>query len=226
MARRRPAHAIRCGRRAVRQSQLPGLVGARRSSDGATSRPARSTSRYGARWSSTSLTPTWRAKCGSKANSIRTCRHSPPSCNAAPAWLAGCRDAETARGAGHGRRGRKHEPRPDGPGAEFLGLAAAPVPGPQRLGSSAYFCGSFAPRTFGLFVPEVKNRVTGRSMGEHTEDMAKDWSIGRREQDELALEGHQRAIAAQDRGFFADLIVPLDGVGKDHFPRRDTSMES
>jgi acetyl-CoA C-acetyltransferase len=76
-----------------------------------------------------------------------------------------------------------------------------------------------------LHIPEVKNRVTGRSMGEHTEDMAKTWHIGRREQDELALEGHQRAIAAQDRGFFTDLIVPLDGVSKDHFPRRDTSME-
>jgi acetyl-CoA C-acetyltransferase len=81
------------------------------------------------------------------------------------------------------------------------------------------------PRDIRLFVPEVKNRVTGRSMGEHTEDMAKDWNIGRREQDALALEGHQRAGAAQDRGFFADLIVPVDGVAKDHFPRRDTSME-
>jgi acetyl-CoA C-acetyltransferase len=81
------------------------------------------------------------------------------------------------------------------------------------------------PSDIRLFVPEVKNRVTGRSMGEHTEDMAKDWKIGRREQDELALEGHQRAIAAQDHGFFADLIVPLDGISKDHFPRRDTSME-
>jgi acetyl-CoA C-acetyltransferase len=76
-----------------------------------------------------------------------------------------------------------------------------------------------------LHVPEVKNRVTGRSMGEHTEDMAKDWNIGRREQDELALEGHRRAVAAQDRGFFADLIVPIDGASKDHFPRRDTSLE-
>lgn len=76
-----------------------------------------------------------------------------------------------------------------------------------------------------LHVPEVKNRVTGRSMGEHTEDMAKDWGIGRREQDELALEGHQRAVAAQDRGFFADLTISLDGVSKDHFPRRDTTME-
>ena len=41
----------------------------------------------------------------------------------------------------------------------------------------------------------------------------------------MALQGHQRAVAAQDRGFFADLIVPLDGTAKDHFPRRDTSME-
>jgi acetyl-CoA C-acetyltransferase len=81
------------------------------------------------------------------------------------------------------------------------------------------------PSDIRLFVPEVKNRVTGRSMGEHTEDMAKDWNIGRAEQDELALASHQRAVAAQDRGFFRDLIVPLDGVDKDHFPRRDTSME-
>src|SRR6266436_1704855 len=81
------------------------------------------------------------------------------------------------------------------------------------------------PSDIRLFIPEVKNRVTGRSMGEHTEDMAKTWSIGRREQDELALQSHQRVIAAQDRGFFADLIIPVDGIAQDHFPRRDTSME-
>ena len=91
----------------------------------------------------------------------------------------------------------------------------------QRLGLLA----KLHPSDIRLHIPEVKNRVTGRSMGEHTEDMAKTWHIGRREQDELALEGHQRAIAAQDHGFFTDLIVPLDGVSKDHFPRRDTSME-
>jgi acetyl-CoA C-acetyltransferase len=81
------------------------------------------------------------------------------------------------------------------------------------------------PSDIRLFVPEVKNRVTGRSMGEHTEDMAKTWNIGRREQDELALQSHQRTIAAQDRGFFADLITPVDGISLDHFPRRDTSLE-
>jgi acetyl-CoA C-acetyltransferase len=81
------------------------------------------------------------------------------------------------------------------------------------------------PSDIRLFVPEVKNRVTGRSMGEHTEDMAKTWSIGRREQDELALQSHRMAVAAQDRGFFADLIIPVDGITHDHFPRRDTSLE-
>jgi len=81
------------------------------------------------------------------------------------------------------------------------------------------------PSDIRLFVPQLKNRVTGRSMGEHTEDMAKSWSIGRLEQDAQALESHQRSIAAQDRGFFDDLIIPLDGVSRDHFPRRDTSME-
>ena len=76
-----------------------------------------------------------------------------------------------------------------------------------------------------LYVPRVKNRVTGKSMGEHCEDMAKTWNIGRQEQDEVALESHRRAVAAQQRGFFADLIVPVDGVTQDGFPRRDTSLE-
>jgi acetyl-CoA C-acetyltransferase len=74
-------------------------------------------------------------------------------------------------------------------------------------------------------VPQVKNRVTGKSMGEHCEDMAKTWNIGREEQDELALQSHQRAMAAQDRGFFNDLIVSVDDLTQDRFPRRDTSME-
>ena len=91
----------------------------------------------------------------------------------------------------------------------------------QRLG----LLRKLRPSDIRLFVPEVKNRVTGRSMGEHTEDMAKTWNIGREEQDALALQSHQRAVAAQDRGFFNDLIIPLDGIAKDHFPRRDTSME-
>jgi acetyl-CoA C-acetyltransferase len=92
---------------------------------------------------------------------------------------------------------------------------------PRRIG----LLRKLRPSDIRLFVPEVKNRVTGRSMGEHTVDMAKTWNISRREQDELALQSHQRVVAARDRGFFADLIIPVDGITQDHFPRRDTSME-
>src|SRR5215468_739444 len=66
----------------------------------------------------------------------------------------------------------------------------------QRLGVLR----KLRPSDIRLFIPQVKNRVSGRSMGEHTEDMAKTWSISRQEQDELALESHRRAVAAQDRG--------------------------
>ena len=84
---------------------------------------------------------------------------------------------------------------------------------------------SLRPRDIRLYVPEVKNRVTGKSMGEHCEEMAQEWKVGRPEQDALALQSHQRTIAGQDAGFFDDLIVPVDGVSRDAFPRRDTSLE-
>jgi len=80
------------------------------------------------------------------------------------------------------------------------------------------------PRDIRLYVPQIKNRATGKSMGEHCEEMAKEWKIGRGEQDEYALESHRRAIAAQDAGFPQD-IVPVDGLERDQFPRRDTSLE-
>jgi acetyl-CoA C-acetyltransferase len=78
----------------------------------------------------------------------------------------------------------------------------------------------------GLAVQSIRNRSTGKSMGEHTEDMAKTWGITRAEQDQLALESHRRAVAAQERGFFRDLILPLDGVEQDAFPRKTTTLEA
>ena len=85
--------------------------------------------------------------------------------------------------------------------------------------------GALRPRDIRLYLPEVKNRATGKSMGEHCEEMAREWKIGRREQDELALRSHRNTVAAQDAGFFDDLIEPVDGVTRDAFPRRDTSIE-
>jgi acetyl-CoA C-acetyltransferase len=78
----------------------------------------------------------------------------------------------------------------------------------------------------GLQLQSIKNRTTGKSMGEHSEETAKRWEIGRAEQDAVALQSHQRAVAAQQRGFFDDLIIPVDGVERDAFPRKDSSLEA
>jgi acetyl-CoA C-acetyltransferase len=62
-------------------------------------------------------------------------------------------------------------------------------------------------------------------MGEHTEITAKDWQIGRLEQDEIALASHQHAVAGWEKGFFDDLVIPMGGVKRDTIPRKDTSLE-
>jgi len=41
--------------------------------------------------------------------------------------------------------------------------------------------------------------------------MAKEWQIPREAQDQLALESHQKAALAYEKGFFADMIVPTAG---------------
>ena len=76
-----------------------------------------------------------------------------------------------------------------------------------------------------LFIPSITNRTTGLSMGEHTEITAKEWGIGREDQDRLALEGHRRATAAWDSGFFDDLVIPIGELRRDTIPRKDTSLE-
>jgi len=76
-----------------------------------------------------------------------------------------------------------------------------------------------------LFIPSVSNRTTGKSMGEHTEITAREWSIPRREQDEIALASHQCAVAARERGFFDGLVTPVADTKADTIPRRDTSLD-
>ena len=76
-----------------------------------------------------------------------------------------------------------------------------------------------------LFIPAISNRTTGMSMGEHTEITAKEWQIGRAEQDEIAFASHRTAVAAWERGFFDDLVIPVGDVKRDTIPRKDTSLE-
>ncbi|MBV8032943.1 MAG: acetyl-CoA C-acetyltransferase [Betaproteobacteria bacterium] len=73
--------------------------------------------------------------------------------------------------------------------------------------------------------PGVGEPRTGMSMGEHCEEMAKEWRISRAEQDQLAFRSHTNAARAWKEGFFDDLVVPFNGLKRDNNVRADTSLE-
>jgi len=72
------------------------------------------------------------------------------------------------------------------------------------------------------------------SMGETAEVLAREYEIGRHEQDAFALRSHERAVAAQREGRFTDELVPIalrrsrsdEPVSVDEGPRADASMEA
>ncbi|GGZ69436.1 acetyl-CoA acetyltransferase [Lysobacter xinjiangensis] len=101
----------------------------------------------------------------------------------------------------------------------LLKMAAAKTPG-EKLRAFA----GFSPRELKPDFPGVAEPRTGKSMGQHCEDMAKEWGIPREAQDQLAYESHQKLAAAYERGFFDDLVVPFRGVSRDNIMRPDTTM--
>ena len=66
----------------------------------------------------------------------------------------------------------------------------------------------------------------GKHMVEQASFVSRELGISREEQDEWALRSHQRAVKAQDEGFFEGEIVPVGDLGADEGPRRDTSLEA
>jgi acetyl-CoA C-acetyltransferase len=81
------------------------------------------------------------------------------------------------------------------------------------------------PSMFKPSFPGVMEPRTGLSMGQSTELTAKQWHIGRQEQDELAYQSHRNAASAWDTGFYDDLVVPYSGATRDNNIRADTSLE-
>jgi acetyl-CoA C-acetyltransferase len=79
----------------------------------------------------------------------------------------------------------------------------------------------------------VNHPVAG-GMLETAENVRREYSIGREEQDALALRSHQLAVAAQQSGAFAQEIVPVAVPGRrgetlvelDEHPRADTTLEA
>jgi acetyl-CoA C-acetyltransferase/acetyl-CoA acyltransferase len=85
-------------------------------------------------------------------------------------------------------------------------------------------------------VPAIKlglvDPVSGLLMGETAEVLADEFGIGRREQDEFALQSHQKAVSAQKRCVLSEEMTPIPlGAGrpdldKDVGPRPDQSLEA
>ena len=79
-----------------------------------------------------------------------------------------------------------------------------------------------------LFAPSLPRNGeprTGYSMGEHAELMAREWAIGREDQDALALASHLHLAKAYEDGFFTDLMTPFNGVNRDTNLRADLTIE-
>lgn len=81
--------------------------------------------------------------------------------------------------------------------------------------------------------PLMKERYGIDSMPETAENVAAEFGISRQDQDAFALRSQQRTKAAQEAGFFAREISPIETVGRktrliverDEHPRGDTTLE-
>jgi acetyl-CoA C-acetyltransferase len=62
-------------------------------------------------------------------------------------------------------------------------------------------------------------------MGLTAENVAERWNVSREDMDRYAQQSQERAVAAQQSGFFAREITPYDGVSADDGPRASSTLE-
>jgi acetyl-CoA C-acetyltransferase len=62
-------------------------------------------------------------------------------------------------------------------------------------------------------------------MGLTAENVAERWAVSREDMDRFAQQSQERAVAAQDSGFFARELTPYEGVEADDGPRRSSTLE-
>jgi acetyl-CoA acyltransferase len=74
--------------------------------------------------------------------------------------------------------------------------------------------------------PNVSEPYTGKTLGEHAEEMIETWHIPRADADAFAVRSHQRASEAHDERRLGGQIVPIDGVERDLLVRPDATVEA
>jgi acetyl-CoA C-acetyltransferase len=77
------------------------------------------------------------------------------------------------------------------------------------------------PKLFGDNAPIANVYIP---MGMTAENVAERWDVSREDMDRFAQRSQERAVAAQDSGFFEREITPWDGVARDDGPRRESTV--
>src|SRR5438874_12046875 len=78
------------------------------------------------------------------------------------------------------------------------------------------------PKLFGRAAPIANVYIP---MGLTAENVAEQWDVSREDMDRYAQRSQERAVAAQESGFFARETTPWDGVVADDRPRRSSTLE-
>jgi acetyl-CoA C-acetyltransferase len=78
------------------------------------------------------------------------------------------------------------------------------------------------PKLFGDDAPIANVYIP---MGLTAENVAEQWNVSREDMDRFAQQSQERAVAAQESGFFEREITPWDGVAKDDGPRAESTLE-
>jgi acetyl-CoA C-acetyltransferase len=78
------------------------------------------------------------------------------------------------------------------------------------------------PKLFGDDAPIANVYIP---MGLTAENVAERWDVSREDMDRYAQRSQERAVAAQDSGFFEREITAWDGVAADDGPRRSSTLE-
>lgn len=95
-----------------------------------------------------------------------------------------------------------------------------------KLGAPEIFDTSLGWR---FFNEKMRELTPPEHNGVTAERLAEIYKISRQDQDRFALRSHKLAVAAQENGFFAQEILPIEVLGKeilfDEGPRKDTSLE-
>ncbi len=110
----------------------------------------------------------------------------------------------------------------------LLKLSKAKTPTAKLSLIKDFHAGDWVPKP-----PAISEPLTGMTMGQHAEIMAKKNDISRHDQDEFALDSHRKAAAAQEAGKFDEEITPVwpspkhtECIDADNIIRRDSSMET